>query len=154
MKKMISIFKSLTLVIFLVSVVSCDKDEPDFEYNDEEDVVTSKVLAPSFDKYLTTTDYDGFSIGLWFKNGGDVRDNMSCQVYWKAYSKRPSSTPAEQDLTNCEQMRIKYHGETKTLFEKSHAGFNGGTYIYYYAMCKNSKGSCKTKITYTIIKRM
>ena len=136
--------------VFFIFIVSCDKEESYFEY---EDVVTSNISLPTFDKYLTTTDRDGFSIRIRFKNGGDNRENMSCQVYWKAYSSKPSSTPSERDLTRCEQMRIYDHTKTKTTFDKSHAGYNGGTYIYYYAVCKNSKGSCKTDITYTIVKR-
>ena len=146
----IIILQNILLCIFLFTTISCDTGGPDFEYKD---VVTSKVSAPSFDKYLTTTDTDGFSIRLRFVNGGDDRGNMSCNVYWKAYSSKPLSTPSERELTKCEQMRIYDHTKTKTTFDKSHAGYNGGTYIYYYAVCKNSKGSCKTDITYTIVKR-
>ena len=138
------------LCIFSIIIVSCDRDDADYEY---EDVVTSNISLPAFDKYLTTTDTDGFSIRIRFKNGGDNRGNMSCQVYWKAYSYKPSSTPSERELTKCEQMRIYEHTKTKTTFDKSHAGYNGGTYIYYYTKCKNSKGTCKTDITYTIVKR-
>lgn len=144
------IIQSVLLCAISFVVISCDKDEPNFEY---EDVVTSNISLPTFDKYLTTTDTDGFSIRIRFKNGGDNRENMSCQVYWKAYSSKPSSTPTERDLTRSEQMRIYDHTKTKTTFDKSHAGYNGGTYIYYYAVCKNSKGTCKTDITYTIVKR-
>jgi hypothetical protein len=151
MKKYFSIcLQVVFLCIFSIVTVGCDKEDKDFEY---EDKTTSKVSAPTFDKYLTTTDTDGFSIRLRFTNGGDDRENMSCQVYWKAFSSKPSSTPSERDLTKSEQMRIYNHTKTKTTFDKSHAGYNGGTYIYYYAVCKNSKGSCKTNITYTIVKR-
>lgn len=145
-----AIIQSALLCAISFVVLSCDKDEPNFEY---EDVVTSNISLPTFDKYLTTTDTDGFSIRIRFKNGGDNRENMSCQVYWKAYSSKPSSTPTERDLTRSEQMRIYDHTKTKTTFDKSHAGYNGSTYIYYYAVCKNSKGTCKTDITYTIVKR-
>lgn len=144
------IIQSVLLCAISFVVISCDKDEPNFEY---EDVVTSNISLPTFDKYLTTTDTDGFSIRIRFKNGGDNRENMSCQVYWKAYSSKPSLTPTERDLTRSEQMRIYDHTKTKTTFDKYHAGYNGGTYIYYYAVCKNSKGTCKTDITYTIVKR-
>ena len=143
-------FIGIIFCILTFCIVSCDKNDADFEY---EDVVTNNVSAPSFDKCLTTTDTDGFTIRLRFTNGGDDRENMSCQVYWKAYSSKPTSTPTERDLTQSEQMRIYDHTKTKTTFDKSHAGYNGGTYIYYYAVCKNSKGNCKTNITYTIIKR-
>ena len=143
-------FSILFLCILSVIIVSCEKDETDSEYKDN---TTSKVSIPVFDKYLTTTDLDGFSIRLRFTNGGDDRENMSCQVYWKAFKSKPSSTPTEQDLTEIEQMRIYDHTKTKTTFDKSHAGYNGGTYVYYYAVCKNSKGSCKTNVSYTIVKR-
>lgn len=157
MKRFFSyVLQSVLLCVFSFCVLSCEKEESD----DFEDVTignnssnNSSVAKPAFDKYLTTTDTDGFSLRLRFKNGGDVRENMSCTVYWKAYSQKPSSTPAERDLTNSESMRIYAHTKTKTTFDKSHAGYNGGTYIYYYAKCKNSKGSCKTAVTYTIVKR-
>lgn len=149
-KYFIAILQSISFCLFLFTAISCDKDELSLDY---EDIVTNSVSLPKFEKNLTTTDTDGFSIRVRFINGGDNRGNMSCQVYWKAYSNKPSSTPSERELTKCEQMRIYEHTKTKTTFEKSHAGYNGGTYIYYYTKCKNSKGSCKTDITYTIVKR-
>ena len=39
------------------------------------------------------------------------------------------------------------------VFDKSHAGYNGSTYIYYYVECKNSVGSASSSISYTIVKR-
>lgn len=36
---------------------------------------------------------------------------------------------------------------------KSHAGYNSGTYIYYYVEYKNSVGSASSSISYTIVKR-
>lgn len=122
----------------------------------EEDLTPSNVTDPVFEKYLTISEYDGFTIKLRFKNGGDIRENMSCTVYWRAYAKKPSTTPTEGDMTNCEDMRIVDHNDVtgKTVFEKSHVGFNGGSYIYYYAICKNSKGSSKADLTYTIIPRL
>ena len=130
--------------------ISCEKDTVDIEY---ENNAANNISAPTYDKDLTTTDTDGFSIRLRFTNGGDKMENMSCKVHWKAYSKKPSSTPTEKDLTKTETMRIYSQTKIKTTFEKAHAGYNGGTYIYYYAVCENSKGSCKTKITYSIVKR-
>lgn len=45
-------------------------------------------------------------------------------------------------------------GMTESLvFANSHAGYNGGTYIYYYVECKNSVGSASSSISYTIVKR-
>ena len=112
------------------------------------------VDMPSFDKYLTTSDYDGFTIMLRFKNGGDKYENMECELYWRAYAKKPTTPPTEEDMTNTEDMDIYDHNNQKTTFDCSHRGFNGGTYIYYYAVCSNSKGSCKTGLTYEIIPRL
>ena len=108
---------------------------------------------PSFEKYLTTSDYDGFSIRMRFDNGGDIRDNMSCTVHWKAYSSKPSSTPTMSDLTNNETMRIYGNTRKTTTFDKSHAGHRGGTYIYYCATCSNSRHSVTTPVTFCIVKR-
>jgi hypothetical protein len=141
---------TLTFALFSFAFFGCESYESDYDYSGSSSNYVSK---PTFDKYLTTTDTDGFSIRLRFSNGGEERSNMSCTVYWKAYSSKPSSTPSKGDLTKCEQMRIYDHTKTKTTFDKSHAGYSGGTYIYYYAVCSNSKGSCTTSINYTIVKR-
>ena len=145
------LLKSLLLCIFSFGLYGCEKDESSFEGGNS--TPSKNVSVPTFDKYLTTTTTNGFSIRLRFTNGGDDRGNMNCTVYWRAYPKKPSSTPSARDLTMCEQMRIYDHTKTKTTFDKTHAGYSGGTYIYYYAECRNSKGSCKTSVNYAIIKR-
>ena len=89
---------------------------------------------------------------------------MSIAVYWKAYSKKLSSKPSKSELTKVESMRqygsATYHntglkkGMTESIvFDKSHAGYNGGIYIYYYVECKNSVGSDESPISYEIVKR-
>lgn len=45
-------------------------------------------------------------------------------------------------------------GMTESIvFNKSHAGSTGGTYIYYYVECHNSNGSAETPVSYTVVKR-
>ncbi len=39
------------------------------------------------------------------------------------------------------------------VFDKSHAGYSGGTYIYYYVECRNCKGSAESSVYYAIVKR-
>lgn len=78
---------------------------------------------------------------------------MRCTVYWHAYKSKPTSTPKADDLDNVESMRISASTTISTTFEKAHAGVTGGTYIYYYMKCYNSKYSCQTPVTYTIIPR-
>ena len=98
------------------------------------------------------------------KTGGDKESNIHATVYWKAYSKKLSSKPSKSELTKVESMRqygsATYHntglkkGMTESIvFDKSHAGYNGGTYIYYYVECKNSVGSDESPISYEIVKR-
>ena len=143
---------------------------PDDDNNDNHSSSTTttttmqKITAPKFDKYLTTTDLDGFSIRVRFKTGGDKESNLSATVHWKGYSKKPSTTPSKKELTKVESMRqygsATYHnsgskkGMTESIvFDKSHAGYSGGTYIYYYVECENSVGSASSSISYTIVKR-
>ena len=144
---------------------------PDDDNNDNHSSSTTtttttmqKITAPKFDKYLTTTDLDGFSIRVRLKTGGDKESNLSATVHWKGYSKKPSTTPSKKELTKVESMRqygsATYHnsgskkGMTESIvFDKSHAGYSGGTYIYYYVECKNSVGSASSSISYTIVKR-
>lgn len=135
----------------MMCMISCEKYEPmDTTHSHEEQ---TRIEMPSFEKYLTTTDYDGFSIRMRFDNGGDVRENMSCTVHWKAYPSKPSSTPRKSDLTNNESMRIYGNTKGSTTFDKSHAGYRGGTYIYYCATCSNSRYSVTTPVTFCIVKR-
>lgn len=137
----------------LLSLTGCEKVDTVYNYDDEMSG-SSRVSEPSFGKFLTVSTYDQIDFKIRFKHGGDTRDNMHCTIYWKAYASKPSSTPKPKDLTKVETMRLIDHTKTKSVFDKSHVGFYGGTYIYYYAVCKNSKGSCETPIDYTIIKRL
>ena len=143
----------------------CSPDDENDNHSSSTTTTTmQKITAPKFDKYLTTTDLDGFSIRVRFKTDGDKESNLSATVHWKSYSKKPSSTPTKKELTKVESMRqygsAVYHntgskkGMTESIvFDKSHAGYNGGTYIYYYVECKNSVGSASSSISYTIVKR-
>lgn len=153
------------LIITSYWLCSCNPDDETVLSNtDITGTNTSKVTKPTFDKFLSTTDTDGFSIRVRFKTGGDTESNIHATVYWKAYSKKPSSKPSKSELTKVESMRqygaATYHntgskkGMTESIvFDKSHAGYNGGTYIYYYVECKNSVGSDESSISYEIVKR-
>lgn len=156
------IVRTLCLILFL-SFGSCDTDEPTSSSNSLGDK-NQRITAPSFDKWLTTTDTDGFSIRVRFKTGGDKESNINAKVYWKAYTKKPESKPSKKELSTTETMRqhgaATYHktgtkkGMTESIvFDKSHAGTRGGKYIYYYVECSNSKGSAESPIDYTVIKR-
>ena len=146
----------LNIVLISLCLISCNQNDDEYwndnNYNNDYNDNYENVSLPSFDKYLTTTTTSMFTIKVRFKNGGDDRNNMSCNVYWKAYSKKPSKTPSKYDLSTCESMKISNHTNSTTTFEKSHAGYNSGTYIYYYCVCRNSKGNCDSGMTYTIIK--
>ncbi len=158
--------KKLTLCVLVIAsccISSCNPDDEPISSNIG-NTNTPKVVAPSFDKFLSTTDTDGFSIRVRFKTGGDKESNIKAKVYWKNYSTKPLSKPSKNDLTNIESMRqygsATYHntgsmkGMTESIvFDKSHAGYGGGTYIYYYVECKNSVGSATSSISYTIVKR-
>ena len=157
-------FKIFCLIFAFGWLCSCHHDDEDFSSNTEINTSKVKVKKPTFDKYLSTTDKDGFSIRVRFKTGGDKESNICATVYWKAYSKKPSTKPTKKDLTKIESMRqygsATYHntgskkGMTESIvFDKSHAGYSGGTYIYYYVECTNSVGSDKSSISYQIVKR-
>ena len=149
MKKFI---KVLGIFIASLLMVGCDKDE-DITQSTDIDIDLTTIGEPSLDKYLTTTYLDGFSIRARFNNGGDDTENMSCTVYWKAYSSKPSKTPKASDLTKAESMRVYASTKIKTTFDKSHAGYGKGTYIYYYMKCRNSRYSCTTSVTHTVVGR-
>ena len=150
--------KVFFLKLFCLAFATClfcgcsPDDENDNNSSSTTATTTQKVTSPKFDKYLTTTDLDGFSIRVRFKTGGDKESNLSATVHWKSCSKKPSSTPTKKELTKVESMRqygsAVYHntgsqkGMTESIvFDKSHAGYNGGTYIYYYVECKNNPSS-------------
>lgn len=136
----------------LATATSCDKDEDTF-HDEIEAPTTSKLSAPKLDKHLTTTDYDGVSFRVRFTNGGDTNENMSCKVHWRKYASKPTKTPNASDMTEHETMRQYAGTKTKMTFDKSHARFSGGTYLYYYYECSNSRHTTKTNVTYCIVKR-
>lgn len=152
----LSVKRIICMALFVPMLAACEKEDeggkPDLPSSSSQNGVVD-IKAPSLDAYLTTTDVEGFSIRIRFNNGGDKTDNMSCTVYWKAYTSKPATEPKASSLTRAESMRVYASTTVKTTFDKSHTGYNGGTYIYYYAKCSNSKYSCTTPVTYTIIKR-
>lgn len=56
-------------------------------------------------------------------------------------------------MTNHESMRQYSTTKLTTTFDKTHAGYSGGNYIYYYFECSNSKYTTKTNITFCVVKR-
>ena len=147
------LFFALSAVFCLFSVTSCGDDDP-ISHEPDMPSANKQLTAPHLDKDLTTTDLDGVSFRVRFTNGGDTNDNMSCTVHWARYSGKQSRTPSHSDMTRHESMR-QYGGgtKTKTTFDKSHAGISGGTYLYYYFECSNSRQTTRTPVTYTIVKR-
>lgn len=148
------VFKLYFYIMLIASMfVGCSEDDDERNDNYIPSEVETDLEEPELDRYLTTTDLDGFSIRARFDNGGDKTENMSCTVYWKAYSSKPSKTPSASELTRVESMRAYASTKTSTTFDKSHAGYGGGTYIYYYMKCQNSRFSCTTPVKYTVITR-
>lgn len=146
----------ICLSVFLSSIIlsSCEKEESIAKHEKEESTITTTSISkPTLGKDLTTTTTDQVSFRCRFNNGGDITDNMSCTVHWKQYGSKPSSTPKTSDLTKSETMRQYSSTSKSTTFDKTHAGFSGGTYIYYYFECNNSKYTTKSDVTYCIVKR-
>lgn len=56
-------------------------------------------------------------------------------------------------MTNHETMRQYDFTSKSVTLDKSHAGFNGGEYLYYYFECSNSEYTTKTNVTFCVIKR-
>lgn len=159
--------KILLLALCLLlpaSFMSCDSDEPDNpSHSTNNTTTTQRISKPTFDKFLSTTDFDGFSLRVRFKTGGDAVHNIDAVVYWQAYTRKPATKPKKSDLSRSESMRmydVTYHntgskkGMTNSIvFDRSHAGYHSGTYIYYYVECENSEGSAESPIDYVIVKR-
>ncbi|MDE7334854.1 MAG: hypothetical protein K2N10_00900 [Muribaculaceae bacterium] len=160
-------FSKLVIIataILGISASSCEKDEPKVSSSYTSSTTKQTITRPSFDKFLSTSDKASFSIRVRFKTGGDKEQNLSATVHWAAYSTKPSKTPPKSDLTKIESMRqygaATYHktgakkGMTESIvFDKSHAGYSGGYYIYYYVECSNSKGSASSTVTYMVTPR-
>lgn len=149
------IFDSLFFVLVAgmsFVLTSCDKDD---DYTSDKEVQTpiSNISRPTFEKYLTTTTMSDVSMRCRFNNGGDIWNNMSCTVHWRKYSSKPSTTPKVSDMSRHESMRQYATTSKTTTFDKTHTGFSGGTYVYYYFECKNSKYTTKTDVTYCVVKR-
>lgn len=149
-------FKTLLLALcvgFSLLVAGCDNDDYDYNNGDVTQPSTSRVSKPSFEKYLTTTTYEEVSFRCRFANGGDTWENMGCTVHWREYRSKPSTVPKASDMTKHETMRIYATTSRSTTFDKTHTGFSGGTYVYYYFECHNSKYRIKTNVTHCVVKR-
>lgn len=83
----VSFLTSFCLSFATCLFCGCSPDDENDNHSSSTTTTTQKVTAPKFDKYLTTTDLDGFSIRVRFKTGGDKESNLSATVYWKNYSK-------------------------------------------------------------------
>lgn len=161
-------FKLITGIIITclsMSIASCEKEDG-HDYSKKEDVgsilggltggstSTSKVTKPTLKKILTTTTTSNVSFRCIFDMGGDKKSNMRCTVYWAEHAKKPSTTPTISSLRKAESMREYASSSTSSItFDRTHAGFSGGTYIYYAFECSNSKYTTKTGVMYTIVKR-
>ena len=56
----------------------CSPDDENDNHSSSTTTTTmQKITAPKFDKYLTTTDLDGFSIRVRFKTGGDKENPLA-----------------------------------------------------------------------------
>lgn len=149
------IIKYLTIILISFSsilVTSCGEENDDILIG-EETSPSQNLSKPEFDKYLTTTTMSDVSLRCRFTNGSDTWENMKCTVHWRKYTSKPSSTPKASDMNKHESMRIYATTSTKTTFDKTHTGFSGGNYVYYYFECSNSKYTTKTDVTYCIVKR-
>lgn len=150
------------LVGCLILLSACERDEPS-KPSSSTSTSNVTVTKPSFDKFLTSTDLDGFDLMVRFKSGDDYYENISGTVYWRAYGSKPTTTPKKSDMNKKETARLytatyynsgtKKGRTSKVVLEKAHAGYSGGTYIYYYMECRNSKGSAQSDLSYTIVKR-
>lgn len=153
MKTAKTILIALMTMFPSVMLVSCDKDDDNTFFTEPNTPTISNLSAPKADMYLTSTDYDGVSFRIRFTNGGDVNKNMSCKVHWRRYSSKQTKKPKASDMTNHESMRQYGATSTKTTFDKSHAGISGGSYLYYYFECSNSRYTTTTDVTYCVVKR-
>ncbi|MBO5182761.1 MAG: hypothetical protein J6B92_12905 [Paraprevotella sp.] len=157
--------KNFRSLLFLMVVgmpflaTSCEKDDnydadkDSYDSGKEVQTPSLNISKPTFEKYLTTTTTSEVSMRCRFNNGGDTWNNMTCTVHWRRYSSKPSTTPKASDMSNHESMRQYASTSISTTFDKTHTGFSGGTYVYYYFECKNSKYTTKTDITFCIVKR-
>lgn len=140
----------LALAVFVASSCGTDDDE---DYTPKQEETTSNLSEPTFAKNLTTTTQSEVSFRSRFDNGGDTYDNMSCVVHYATYSSKQSKTPKTSALSKRESMRVYSSTKHSTTFDKTHTGYSGGTYVYYYFECSNSKYTTKTDVTFCVVKR-
>lgn len=66
----VSFLTSFCLAFATCLFCGCSPDDGNDNHSSSTTTTTQKVTAPKFDKHLTTTDLDGFSIRVRFKTGG------------------------------------------------------------------------------------
>lgn len=159
MNKLFNILAIIAILCFAtVLATSCDKDEDGGGYSGGGNsggtqTPVTKVTAPVFDMYLTTTTLYDVSFRGRFINGGDTWQNMSCKVHWRKYYSKPSVTPKASDMNQHETMRQYANTKTKITFDRTHSSFRGGEYVYYYFECSNSRYTTKTPVTFCVVKK-
>lgn len=137
-----------------VVFTACSKEDDEYSGgNSSSGSSSSKLSYPELKSNLTTTTKDDLTFRVRFSNGDDKSDNMRCVVHWGKFSSKPSATPKASSLSKSETMRQYSSTKTSTTFDKAHTRLSGGTYIYYYFECSNSRYTTKSNVTYTIIKR-
>lgn len=145
----------LTLLIAGASFfsVGCNKEDDGYGSGNVGQTPATKLSNPTLDSNITTTTTSEVSFRCRFKNGGDTWQNMTCTVHWRQYSSKPSSAPKVSEMTKHETMRQYASTSVSTTFDKTHTGFKGGTYVYYYFECSNSKYKATSNVTYCVVKR-
>ena len=102
------------MAMFVVSsgiiFTACGEDDNDNSYtrpsSGNATSNTQKVTKPTFAKFITTADYDGFSVKARFKTGGDKESNLSATIYWQKYSSKPTKTPTKSDLKRVDAVSL------------------------------------------------
>lgn len=140
----------LALLTAVPTLVGCEEED---EYVPQQSKPTVNLSRPTLDRDLTTTTHSEVTFRPRFTNGGDENVNMDCTVHWTTYSTKPKTDPKTSDMTRHESMDYYDGHKTKTTFSKAHTGLSGGTYVYYYFECSNSKYTTKSSVSYKIVKR-
>lgn len=135
------LFLTALAMFSMISLQSCEKDEPESVSVQPDNSSTSNLTVPetSVNTRKASSTADGWYVIAKVTTGNDEAKNLKCTLEWSSFSEKQSGTI--KNYQHSETMSVYDSGKTRVLFIAQHGRVNAGTYIYFRVTGRNSKYS-------------
>ena len=146
-------YLAILLINLCMAGVFCacggDDDDDDYAYpnNEESGHSSHNVSRPSISVLTATSTTTEFTVVF------EVRSEEEPSSVTLHYGRNSSST-SSPTINKSSSCRLQRKANNTYYYSKTHAGFTGGNYIYFYGEVTNSAGTSKSQTSHVIIKRM